>query len=117
MAARERLICTSSDLLDGGPGVRFEVTENGFSTLAPAFAIRWRGRVYGYLNRCGHIPVELDWQQGEFFDYSQQYLICTTHGALYDPATGACLGGRCERRGLKTWPVFERDGNVYCEEN
>ena len=117
MAARERLICASSDLLDGGSGVRFEVDEYGLGKLAPAFVIRWHGRVYGYLNRCGHVPIELDWQQGEFFDYSQHYLICTTHGALYDPATGACLGGRCERRGLKPWPVFERDGNVYCEEN
>lgn len=117
MAASERLICASSDLLDGGPGVRFEVAEAGFSTPAPAFAIRWHGQVFGYLNRCGHIPVELDWQQGEFFDFSRQYLICATHGALYHPATGACLGGRCEGRGLKAWPLIERDGHVYCEEN
>jgi nitrite reductase/ring-hydroxylating ferredoxin subunit len=44
-------------------------------------------------------------------------LICATHGALYDPASGACLGGRCEGRGLKAVPVVERDGNIYCEES
>ncbi len=117
MAARERLICAASALLDGGPGVRFEISEAGRSTPVPAFVVRWKGSVHGYLNRCGHIPVELDWQHGEFFDVSRQYLMCATHGALYDPATGACLGGRCEGRGLTPWPVFERQGNVYCEEN
>jgi nitrite reductase/ring-hydroxylating ferredoxin subunit len=117
MAASERLICACSALVEGGAGVRFEVEELGRSTPAPAFVIRWQGRVYGYLNRCGHIPVELDWQHGEFFDSSLQYLICATHGALYDPATGACRGGRCEGRGLKALTVVERQGNVYCEES
>jgi nitrite reductase/ring-hydroxylating ferredoxin subunit len=116
MAAAERLICASSALLDGGPGVRFDVRDR-HGTPAPAFVIRWRGQVYAFLNRCGHIPVELDWQHGEFFDYSGEYLICATHGALYHPATGACLGGRCAGRGLRAWPVVERLGHVYCEES
>ncbi len=117
MAASERLICASSALVEAGPGVRFEVAEKNRSTPAPAFAIRWQGRVYAYINRCGHIPVELDWQHGEFFDFSRHYLICATHGALYDPASGACRGGRCEGRGLKPLPVIEREGNVYFEES
>lgn len=117
MAAAERLICAGSALLEGGPGMRFEVVEKGRSTPTPAFVIRWHGQVYGYLNRCGHIPVELDWQHGEFFDSSRQYLICATHGALYHPASGDCLGGRCEGRGLRPWPVVERQGQVYCEES
>jgi nitrite reductase/ring-hydroxylating ferredoxin subunit len=116
MVARERLICASSALLEGGPGVRFEVSEKGRSTPAPAFVIRWRGQAFAYLNRCGHIPVELDWQHGEFFDSGKQFLICATHGALYDPATGACQGGRCEGRGLTPLPVSEHQGNVYCKE-
>ena len=24
--------------------------------------------VYGYLNRCAHMPMELDWREGMFFD-------------------------------------------------
>ena len=111
MAARERLICASDDLVDGGPGVRFEV---GFDdTAAPAFAVRHQGRVHAYLNRCGHMPVELDWQHGEFFDGAGLYLICATHGALYDPATGRCVGGRCNGRGLTPLAVTEREGTVF----
>lgn len=115
MVEKSRLICAAADLEEGGAGVRFEVRRGG--QTVPAFAIRWRGRVRAFLNRCGHIPVELNWQPGEFFDISRLYLICATHGALYDPATGACLGGRCEGRGLTAVTVVERDGNIYCEES
>ena len=114
MAAQERLICASADLEEAGLGVRFEIQRGG--RALPAFAIRWRGEVRAFLNQCGHVPVELDWEAGEFFDYSRLYLICATHGALYDPATGACRGGRCEGRGLIAIPIVERDGGVYCEE-
>jgi nitrite reductase/ring-hydroxylating ferredoxin subunit len=111
MVQPERLICASDALIDGGPGVRFTVTRHGFDD--PAFAIRFRGAVHAYFNRCGHVPVELDWQHGEFFDDSKLYLICATHGALYAPENGRCLGGRCNGKGLERIPVIERDGNVY----
>src|SRR3972149_1877447 len=81
--ARARLICASSDLTDGGDGIRFDTECNGLP--APAFAIRHGGRVYAYLNRCAHIAMELDWKPGKFFDTDGEYLICSTHGALYAP--------------------------------
>jgi nitrite reductase/ring-hydroxylating ferredoxin subunit len=114
MAQRERLICAGNDLADAGRGVRFEVTRHGQSQ--PAFAIRFDGAAHAFLNQCGHIPVELDWQQGEFFDHSRLYLVCATHGALYHPASGQCLGGRCAGRGLIPVPIVERDGHVYVME-
>lgn len=111
MAADIRLICRSDALLDGGPGVRFVVLLGGREE--PAFVVRFRGRVFAYLNRCGHVPVELDWQANEFFDCSKLYLICATHGALYAPESGRCLGGRCRGKGLVPLSVEERNGAVY----
>ncbi|EXI92281.1 MAG: Rieske [2Fe-2S] domain protein [Candidatus Accumulibacter sp. BA-94] len=111
MAADARLICRSSELQDGGRGVRFSIERRG--AAEPAFAVRFDGRVRAYVNRCGHVPVELDWQYNEFFDDSKLYLICATHGALYSPADGRCLGGRCNGRGLTPVAVEERDGAVY----
>lgn len=111
MAADARLICTSDVLIDGGPGFRFTVIKYGKDE--PAFVVRFRGRVFAYFNRCGHVPVELDWQHSEFFDHSKLYLICATHGALYAPETGRCLGGRCNGKGLMPLPVVERDGAIY----
>lgn len=113
MAENPGLICRSEALAEGGDGVRFEVVRP--SGREPAFAIRWQGRARAYLNRCGHIPVELDYQPGRFFDFTGQYLVCTTHGALYDPATGVCLGGRCNGTGLVSIPVLEQDGRVFLQ--
>ena len=98
---KRRRICASGELVEGGPGLRFTVTRRGNEEAA--FAVR-------FLNRCGHVPVELDWQQGEFFDGSGLYLICATHGALYAPDSGRCLGGRCNGKGLEAVPVAEDDG-------
>jgi nitrite reductase/ring-hydroxylating ferredoxin subunit len=115
MAARERVICASADLAEGGSGQRFEVEWHG--ERAPAFVVRFRGRVYAYLNRCAHVPMEMDWKPGEFFDLSGLYLICATHGALYAPESGRCQGGRCDGRHLTPLAIAERHGNVYLIEN
>ncbi|MEW6293917.1 MAG: Rieske 2Fe-2S domain-containing protein [Pseudomonadota bacterium] len=111
MAESKRLICASAELAEGGRGVRFE-TGSG-ADAAPAFVVRFRGEARAYLNRCGHTPMELDWKPGEFFDVSGLYLICATHGALFDPATGACLGGRCNGRGLDALRMVEENGEVF----
>lgn len=111
MAADERLICKAGDLEEGGRGIRFQVVSDG--QILPAFVVRHGGRVRGYLNRCGHIPVELDYQPGAFFEPGRLYLICSTHGALYDPASGACVSGRCSGRGLTPVALEERSDGVY----
>jgi len=115
MAGSERVVvCPSAALVDGGDGVRFEVRRgDGPHT---AFAIRYEGRVHAYLNRCAHVGVELDWQLGRFFDADGMVLICSTHGALYDPATGACRGGPCRGAGLVGVAVDEVDGEVVLQE-
>ncbi|HEX5477905.1 MAG TPA: Rieske 2Fe-2S domain-containing protein [Burkholderiales bacterium] len=111
MAERERLICASAALAESGAGVRFEVTY--FGEPAPAFAVRKDGEVHGYLNRCAHVAMELDWQEGVFFDSSGRDLICSTHGALYDARSGRCLGGPCNRTALVKLRLEERDGGIY----
>jgi nitrite reductase/ring-hydroxylating ferredoxin subunit len=110
MAETERVICSSADLVDGGDGVRFEVEVEGKSR--PAFAIRFRGRVHAYLNRCAHMPMELDWKPGKFFDVWGLHLICSTHGATYAPDTGRCVRGPCFEDGLVPVIVEEREGRV-----
>lgn len=111
MADDERLICASAALLDSGKAQRFEVEY--FGERAPAFALRFEGRVYAYLNRCSHVPMELDWREGEFFDSGGRDLICSTHGATYAADSGKCLGGPCGRTPLVPLQVEERDGMVY----
>jgi nitrite reductase/ring-hydroxylating ferredoxin subunit len=104
-------ICNSSDLLDGGVGQRFKVLYKGESTSA--FVVRADSQVKSYLNRCSHIPVELDWSYGEFLDDSGQIIVCATHGASYDAAEGYCLGGPCDGKPLVSLNVIERLGEVF----
>jgi nitrite reductase/ring-hydroxylating ferredoxin subunit len=111
MVEHERVICAGSALVDSGRGVRFEVEY--FGEKAPAFVVRYRGRVHGYLNRCAHVEMELDWQEGVFFDSDGRDLLCSTHGATYEATTGRCVGGPCNGSPLVEVLVEERDGNVY----
>jgi len=111
MAAPPRLICAAGDLREAGSGVRFEVELGG--ARAPAFVVRQAGRVFGYLNRCAHVAMELDWLEGEFFDADGRDLLCSTHGAVYAASSGQCLGGPCGGKPLTRLRIEERDGGVY----
>ncbi len=110
----ERWLCTSQQLVDGGDGVRFKVIHAGAEE--GAFVVRHRGVAHAFINRCGHVPIELDWQEGKFFDLTGSHLICATHGAMYSPETGRCIGGRCNGNGLTPLVVVEYDGNIYLKE-
>lgn len=103
-------LCNGRDLVDGAVAVPFDLLYAGQSCRA--FAIRFKGEVHAYLNRCSHIAMEMDWQPNRFFDDSGQWLLCSTHGAAYEPASGACRGGPC-RGGLVRVPVVEREGVVF----
>jgi nitrite reductase/ring-hydroxylating ferredoxin subunit len=111
MTTDEIYICEAQALEEGGSGVRFPVTAGGED--GTGFAVRYDGRVHAYLNRCAHVPIELDWNEGQFFDSSGLYLMCSTHGAIYDPETGRCAGGPCRGGRLRVISASEHDGKVF----
>jgi nitrite reductase/ring-hydroxylating ferredoxin subunit len=70
------------------------------------FAIMLGGEIRAYHNACPHTGSPLDWLPGRFFSDDGRALVCATHGARFDPLTGACLSGPCPR-GL--YPLAVRD--------
>jgi len=108
-------ICASADLIEGGKGVRFPVL--GPYGAAVGFVVRYDGIVRSYLNQCAHVPVELDWRAGEFFDSSGLYLVCAVHGALYEPDSGRCAGGPCRGSRLHSLIVLEQQETIYWQPN
>lgn len=104
-------LCDAADLEEGGDAVTFEVLEWG--QMAPAFAVRFDNLAVAYLNRCAHVPSELDWQPGKFFDLDKRYIICAVHGALYDPPNGQCVSGPCPGARLTAIRLSEENGKVY----
>ena len=103
-------LCNSADLANSGDAVPFDVVYCGRASRG--FAIRFEGTVYGYLNQCAHVPMEMDYQPNRFFDSTGQYLMCATHGAIYRPETGQCRGGPC-RGGLIKIEMTEQKGVVH----
>ena len=104
-------VCSSVDLQERGRAFVWDVMQYGQPVRA--FALRFDGRVVAYLNRCAHVPTEMDWQPGEFLDLDRRWILCSIHGAAYEPNDGRCVGGPCGRGRLTPLQVHELDGQVY----
>lgn len=104
-------LCRSDELPEKGRALVFDVVH--WRQPARAFALRFDGVVVAYLNRCVHVPAEMDWQPGEFLDSAREFILCSIHGAAYAPQDGRCLGGPCGRGRLTALRVAEHDGQVY----
>jgi len=107
-----KLIGPIKGLEEGGKGLRFDV-KNTTGEVMPAFVIHYDNQYFAYLNKCGHIAVQLDYMPGEFFSDDGQSLICATHGAEYAPDTGACMGGPCYGVGLEPLEITQRDSQLF----
>ena len=106
----ERLVASAS-LQESGTAFVWDVLE--FGRPARAFVLRFQGALRAYVNRCLHVPTEMDWQPGEFLDSDKRFIICSIHGASYEPADGRCVVGPCGRGRLTAIRVVERAGEVY----
>lgn len=104
-------LCRSDALTERGDAFVFDVLQ--FRRPARGFVLRFDGQVVAYLNRCLHVPTEMDWQHGKFLDSDKEFILCSTHGAAYEPLSGRCVGGPCGRGTLTVIKIEERDGEVY----
>ena len=110
-AAAPEPLCTSADLTERGRAWVWDVLH--LDHPARAFAMRFNGALVAYLNRCVHVPTEMDWQSGEFLDMDKRWILCSVHGASYEPANGRCVGGPCGTGRLTPVSVQEQGGRVY----
>ncbi len=77
-----------------------------------AFLINYQGTFHAYANRCRHMTTPLDFVRYQFFTEDGRHLICLTHGALYEPASGLCVEGPCRGLSLYRLPVLVDRGEV-----
>ena len=101
-------LCPAAELIERGRAKVFDVLLWG--QPARAFVMRFDGALVGYVNRCAHVPVELDWLPGEFLDREQRFIVCAVHGATYNPLDGRCVGGPCGRGKLMALTCAELNG-------
>jgi nitrite reductase/ring-hydroxylating ferredoxin subunit len=74
------------------------------------FLVNHEGGFYAYLNRCPHVGTPLDLWENEFLSEDARTIVCATHGAVFEPGTGACIAGPCSGDALTTLPV-RREGD------
>ena len=86
--------------------------ENGGERTFSIFVVRWGSQVFGYINRCPHGGVNLDWERNQFLDPSGLRLMCGKHGALFEIGTGRCVDGPCKGQGLEPISVCVVDGDI-----
>lgn len=78
-----------------------------------ALLVNFEGRHFAYINRCPHTGITLDWVNNQFFSSDNRYLMCATHGAVFEPPTGECIWGPCFGLALQSVPVEIEEGQIY----
>jgi nitrite reductase/ring-hydroxylating ferredoxin subunit len=87
---REIVVGTVGDLAPGTTR-KFLLPTEGEPT--EAFLVNVGGELHAWVNRCRHVEITMDWVEGRFLDETGCFVVCATHGALYQPATGECVSG------------------------
>lgn len=88
------------------------VDDDGSHKPWSIFIVRWGKQVFGYVNRCPHDGVNLDWERNQFLDPNGIRIMCGKHGALFELGTGTCIEGPCKGRALQPIALSVVDGDI-----
>ncbi|MGA3228946.1 Rieske (2Fe-2S) protein [Candidatus Binatus sp.] len=111
--ARARYRVARIESLAPGESLKFMLPIRGADE--ECFLINFGGEFHAYVNRCRHVPMAMDWVDNQFFAEDGRYLMCQTHNAYYEPASGECIGGPPTACGkfLYRVPTEIEDGVIY----
>ena len=96
-----------ANALRPGQTARFRLQRDGRAVAG--FIVNHDGRHYAFVNRCPHAGTPLDLWPNEFLTEDGRFLICATHGAVFEPDTGRCVEGPCPGSRLEPLRI-ETDG-------
>ena len=108
--AGERVVCRLDDVPEGDA--------RGFSLAEPPdkrlglIVVRLGTGVRVYENRCPHRGTPLDWAPDRFLDEAGEFLVCSTHAALFRLEDGECVSGPCPGEFLAKRSARVSDGWV-----
>ena len=88
------------------------VDDDGTQRPWSIVVVRWGKQVFGYVNKCPHDGVNLDWERNQFLDPNGIRLLCGKHGALFELGTGMCVDGPCKGRSLTPVALSVLDGDI-----
>jgi nitrite reductase/ring-hydroxylating ferredoxin subunit len=109
MAATSEWRCRVADL---PPGHTAKLSLQCGTALVQGFVVNHDGDYFAYVNRCAHVGTPLDLWPNEFLSEDGRSLVCSTHGALYEPASGHCTAGPCAGQALTRLPLRREHDDI-----
>lgn len=79
------------------------------------FLVRYADKVYAYRNLCPHAGRFLNWKPDAFLTRDLTLIMCSGHGALFDPENGNCIAGAALGQALESLAVTVEAGVVMVE--
>ena len=76
------------------------------------FVVRKDDDYYGYVDRCPHAGLPLAQELDDYLTPQADLISCSWHGALFQIASGRCIGGPCGGQSLTPWPVRIKEGQI-----
>ncbi len=103
-------LCNISDI-GGNKSAGFTVkTNDGRCGL---ILIRLDDEIFCYLNSCPHIGTPLEIQPDRFLNQTGEYILCSTHGALFQIEDGLCIAGPCVNEKLTRVEIEVHNNSIY----
>ena len=103
-------LCSFAVIADGAARTFVFEQQDG---LFVGFVVRQGAEVRGYVDRCPHAGLPLAHELDGYMTPKGDYIMCGWHGALFEPLSGACVGGPCMGRSLTPWPVMVKNGSIW----
>lgn len=102
-------LCSLDEIADGGArNFVLQMRAGRFH----GFVVRSGDTAIGYVDRCPHAGVPLAKTLDDYLTPDARLIACSWHGALFEIASGRCVGGPCVGQALTAWPVAVEDGRI-----
>jgi nitrite reductase/ring-hydroxylating ferredoxin subunit len=111
--ATRKILLARTDELKPGTTRKFSIERDGQRT--DVFLANVRGEFVAFVNRCVHLPISLDLDDNDFFTCDGSFFVCKTHGSVYEPHDGKCIGGPGQGKSLEQLPLAVEGNAVYLE--
>jgi len=103
-------LCSLDDITDDDSDAFFAEYEGRMTGF---IVIRKGESAHVYINSCPHIGAPLDFTPGRFLSPEKDFILCSTHGALFRITDGHCVSGPCAEQKLTPVAIEIRNREIY----
>jgi nitrite reductase/ring-hydroxylating ferredoxin subunit len=108
------ILCRLDEIGDpGGKGVAARAPDGRVVELV---VVRHGGTLRAFVNSCPHVGTPLETIPDRFLTRDGRHLLCTTHGARFEPDSGLCVAGPCVGASLRRVAIRVEGASVVLAE-